>query len=87
MYHITWIWSFTSFAFALSCMKERTSRTSCSPPASKPGESWKMNCGLLLKENSSRTLWIPRYKINVNNLVREMHKDHLRGWVNLLVKA
>ena len=73
--HIAWIWSSTSVAFALFCMKASTSWSSCSPPASKPGESWKMKCGLLLKENWSWTLWIPRYGIKVNDLIREMCKD------------
>ena len=45
------------------------------PSASKPGESWKMNCGLLSKENSSYTLWIPCYGTRVNNLIREMCQD------------
>ena len=59
-HHIAWIWSCTSFTFAFSCIKDSTSWSSCSPPASKPGESWKVNSGLLLKENSTWTLWIPR---------------------------
>ena len=78
-HHIVWIWSFNSVAFAFSSMKESTSWNSCSPPASKPGESWKINCGLLLNENWSWTLWIPRYGIKVNDQIREMQKDHWVG--------
>ena len=78
-HHIVWIWSFNSVAFAFSSMKESTSWNSCSPPASKPGGSWKINCGLLLNENWSWTLWIPRYGIKVNDQIREMQKDHWVG--------
>jgi len=74
-YHIACIWSITSLAFALSCRNESTSWSSFSPPASKPGESWKMNCGLLLNENSSYTLWTPLYGIKVNDLMKEIGKD------------
>jgi hypothetical protein len=35
-----------------------------------------MNWGLLLKENSSWTSWIPRYGIKVNGLIRSTCKDH-----------
>jgi len=62
-HQITWIWSLTSFDFAFSWMKESTSSSSFLPPASNPGESWKMNPGLFSKMNSSRTLWTPRYGI------------------------
>jgi len=38
-----------------------------------------MSCGLLLKENSSWTLWTPRYGIEVNDMMREIGKDHQVG--------
>ena len=59
-YQMTWIWSSTSLAFDLSWMKVITASSSSLPPASNPGESWKMNPGLLLKVNERRTSWIPR---------------------------
>jgi len=38
-----------------------TSFSWVSSPVSKPGESWKMNCGLLVKANERRMSWIPRW--------------------------
>jgi len=87
-HQITWIWSLTSLDFALSWMNDFTASSSSLPPASNPGESWKMNSGLLSKENSSWTSWIPFYRIRVNGLIREMRKGHRVStfWVGLICR-
>jgi len=78
-YQMTWIWSSTSLAFDLSWMKVITASSSSSPPASNPGESWKMKPGLLLKVNERWTSWIPRYSVEISHVVKGRCRNHRFG--------
>ena len=69
---MAWSWYFGLVDFARFSMNAWTSFNCLLSPASNPGESWKMNCGLLSKMKGQLISWMLRWSAS--------RSDHCFSW-------